>query len=427
MIKPALLVFCFLVSTVTAAQPANIQLAAEVVGAPPPGEPAVIINHDKLGNILVAVGMDQVIYTTDGGKTWNASSISSPLGNGASVGLIVDAKGKIYNFHRTKEEKPGDGFSHILCQRSDDAGKTWNEGSLIGGESGRKNDKLGIAVNARKQMLYATWTQYEQYPSNDANCKSNIVFSLASNAGNKWNPPVEVSQLPGNCLNDGTSPAGATPAISMEGRIYLAWSSHGVIFFDRSYDEGKTWLRNDLPIAKQEGGWALDVPGFGVTYNPPTLLIDNSPGRFHGMLYMGFADQRMGATDTDVWFLRSTRYGDSWAPPIRVHSDEPGRHQFSPAMAVDQTTGIIYVMYYDRRAHEDNQTDVYLAWSLDGGGSFNEQKISETPFVATAIPFADHTSLAAHNGMIVPVWTRTDEGKVSVWTAVIADGDLVRK
>lgn len=409
------------------AQFPNVMLAGQTEGSPLPGEPSVIINHNEVGNIITAMGVDQVVYTTDGGKTWKTSTISSPLGKGGSVGMIVDAKGRVYNFHRAEGEKTGEGYDHILCQRSDDLGSTWNGGSLIGGGSGKKNDKLGIAVNARKQILYAAWTQYDQYPSTDASCKSHIVFSLASNAGNKWEKPMEVSQIPGTCLNDGTSPAGATPAVGMEGRIYLAWSNNGVVFFDRSYDEGQTWLRNDLPIAEQKGGWALDVPGFGVTHNAPVLAIDNSPGRYHGMLYLVFADKRSGADDTDIWFHRSSRFGDSWSPPVRVNQDEPGRHQFAPAMAIDQATGIVYVLYYDRRAYDDAQTDVYVAWSLDGGTSFNERKVSETPFTATEIPFFDHTAIAAHNGIVVPVWTRTDEGKISIWTAMITDAELVKK
>lgn len=409
------------------AQFPNIKLTEQKDGRPAPGEPSVIINHDEIGNIITAMGTDLVVYTTDGGQTWNESTVSSPLGKGASVGMIVDAKGRIYNFHHAESEKPGEGYDHILCQRSDDLGKTWNEGSMLGGGSGKKNDKLGFAVNARKQIMYAAWTQYDQFPSDDAGCKSNVVFSLATNAGNKWDKPVVVGQFPGNCKDDGRSPAGAGLAIGMEGRIYLSWSAGGVVFFDRSYDEGQTWLRNDLPIAQQVGGWALEIPGFGITYNNPVLVIDNSPSRYHGLLGLAYADQRAGANDTDIWFHRSINRGDSWTPPVKVSSDGPGHHQFAPAMAIDQASGIIYLLYYDRRAYEDSQTDVYMAWSFDGGSSFSERKISETPFVASPIPFYDHTSLAAHNGTIVPVWTRIDDGKVSIWTAVLSDAKLTKK
>ncbi len=409
------------------AQIKNILLTEQKEGRPLPGEPSVIINHAEDGNIITAMGTDLVVYTVDGGKTWNESLITSPLGRGASVGMIADAKGRIYNFHRTEGEKPGEGYDHIICQRSDDGGKTWNEGSVFGGGSGKKNDKLGIAVNIGKQIIYAAWTQYDQFPSTEPGCKSYAMFTMASNAGNRWDKPRAMNQLPGNCANDGTSIAGVTPAVSGEGRIFLAWSNNNVIFFDRSYDEGKNWLFNDLAIAQQHGGWALSVTGFGVTYNAPMLMIDNSASRYHGVLHLVFADQRAGVNDTDIWYHRSIRYGDSWAPPTKVNKDESGRHQFSPAMAIDQVTGNIYILYYDQRDYTDGQTDVYLSWSIDGGSNFSERRISETPFTATPIPFYDHTAISAHNGVITPVWTRTDNGKISIWGAVITESELMKK
>ncbi len=422
-----ILLLLLLSSLASSAQFKNIQLAEQKEGRPAPGEPSVIINHHDPGNIIASMGTDQVVYSLDGGKTWGESTVSSPLGKGASVSLIIDAKGNIYNFHRAESEKPGEGFEQIICQRSDDLGVSWNEGSSIGGSSGKKNNRLGVAVNGRKQILYATWTQYDQYPAQQPDCKSNVMFSMATNPGNRWDKPISVSQQPGDCSTDDTSIAGATPAVGMEGRIYLTWSNREVIYFDRSYDEGKTWLFNDLPVAKQQGGWALEVPGFGITHNMPMLMIDNSAGRFHGMLYLVFADQRSGANDTDIWVHRSSRYGDSWAQAIRINADAAGKHQFSPAMAIDQVTGHIFVVFYDRRDHEDNQTDVYLAYSKDGGSSFKETRISETPFAATAIPFYDHISISAHDGIIVPVWSRTDNGKLSVWTAVITEAELIEK
>lgn len=408
------------------AQIKNMRLTGQAEGQPLPGEPCVIINHTNPGNIVASMGNNLVVYTLDGGQTWKESRVSSPLGKGASVGLIADAKGRIYNFHRTESENPGEGYDRIICQRSDDDGKTWNEGSMFGGGTGKQNDKLGIAVNVKKQIVYAAWTQYDQYPSSDPGCKSNVMFSIGS-GGKGWDKPKVISQLPGNCANDGTSIAGAMPAVAAEGRMFITWSNNNIIFFDRSYDEGETWLFNDLAIAQQQGGWALSVTGFGLTYNPPILMIDNSASRYHGVLHLVFADQRAGVNDTDIWYLRSIRYGDSWAPPVKINQDESGHHQFSPAMAIDQATGNIYIVYYDQRDYADAQTDVYLAWSTDGGSSFKEKKISETPFTASPVPFYDHTAITAHDEVIVPVWTRTDNGAISIWAAVIRHPELSKK
>jgi hypothetical protein len=85
-------------------------------------------------------------------------------------------------------------------------------------------------------------------------------------------------------------------------------------------------------------------------------------------------------------------------------------------------------VYYDRRAYDDLQTDVYLAYSMDGGGTFKETKISESPFIPTDTKFfGDYTNIAAHKGVIAPIWTRMDDGRTSVYTAVIKEEELVKK
>ena len=160
----------------------------------------------------------------------------------------------------------------------------------------------------------------------------------------------------------------------------------------------------------------------------PVLMIDNSKGRLRNSLYLVWADQRNGTNDTDIWFMRSLNGGDMWTQPIRINQDGPGKHQFLPWMSVDEGTGYLYVVYYDRRAYDDLQTDVYIAYSTDGGGTFKEKKISESPFVPTDSKFfGDYTNISAHNGVIAPIWTRMDNGKTSVYTAMIKDSDLFKE
>lgn len=128
--------------------------------------------------------------------------------------------------------------------------------------------------------------------------------------------------------------------------------------------------------------------------------------------------------------IKSPNRGDNWSEPVKVATDTNNRHQFMPWVAVDQTTGILYVLYYDRRNYPENdlQTDVYLAWSIDGGSKFSEVKISETPFTPDPTKFfGDYTNLTAFNGTIAAVWTRMDEGKTSVMATVIQQEELLKK
>lgn len=418
-------IFCLLAFH-SPAQFKNIRLA-EGEG---PMDPTIAISTKNAGIIVSTIGK-RAVFSQDGGNTWNESTIDSPLGFAGVPSLISDIKGHLYFFH---ESDPGGGgpksdtwADQLVCQKSDDAGKTWSPGIGIGINPPKDQRHAAPAVHPRRPIIYLMWSQFDTYGSTDKNCQSNIMYSMSTNAGSKWTKPVQVSQTPGDCQDDDNTASGAVPAIALDGRIYSVWANQGIIFFDRSYDGGEMWLSNDIGIAKQHAGWSMKVPGFARTTGKPVLTIDDTEGKTHGSLYVVYADQNSDE-DTDIFFVRSTSRGDSWTKPVRINEDASGKHQFLPTMALDQVTGHIYIVYYDRRAYDDLQTDVYLAYSFDGGNKFKETKISETPFTATEIPLQlAYMNIVANDGIIIPVWTRTDAGKVSVWTSIIKEADLDKK
>ena len=94
-------------------------------------------------------------------------------------------------------------------------------------------------------------------------------------------------------------------------------------------------------------------------------------------------------------------------------------------MAVDPVTGYVYVLFYDRRNHGDNTTEVYLAYSNDGGASFKNALISEEAFTPEeGASFSNYTNVSAHKGTVIPVWTRMDDKRTSIWTAIIRHEEL---
>jgi hypothetical protein len=423
-----LVLFVFAAGAVQA-QVKNIQLAKQVDGVYPPLEPSITINLKNPKNIVAGVVLDRAFYTLDGGETWSESKLTSPYGVFGDPALVSDAKGNIYFFHLADPSGKGRSndawLDRIVCQKSKDGGKTWNKGASIGHNPPKDQDKQWPATHPKKEIIYTTWTQFDKYGVKSDTCHSNIMFSK-STKGKKWSKAVAINQLPGDCVDGDNTTEGAVPAVGRDGKIYVAWSNAGTIFFDRSYDGGRTWLQNDMAIARQQAGWAMDIPGISRCNGMPVLMIDNSNSRFQGSLYLVWADQK-NENDTDIWFMRSTNRGDLWTTPMRINQDGPGKHQFLPWMAVDQTTGHIYLVYYDRRAYDDTLTDVYIAYSVDGGNSFREKKISETPFVPDEKKFfGDYNNIAAHKGIITPIWTRMDNSRTSVWTAVIKHSDLVR-
>lgn len=393
--------------------------------------PTNAINPRDPNNMVVTAASDLVYYTLDGGKTWQRNHVSSAFGSYGSAVVIADPKGTFYYMHASDPTAGADGFEserldRMVIQKSDDGGVSWSTGESVGVNPPRGVDN-GQATTDRRGSLFVTWRQFDKYGDPDARCRSNILFSMSKN-GKKWSDPVVISGIAGNCKTDHMRSGGAMPVVTPEGKVMIAWTNAGTIYLDRSFNGGEVWLGNDIEVAQQTGGSNLAIPGHGYCDGMPVLLTDNSKGRFRGSLYLVWADQRNGADDTDVWFTRSHNFGDNWSAPLRINDDGKGKHQYMPWMAVDEATGFLYIVYFDRRNHDGLKTDVYLAYSVDGGASFKNVMISEAPFTPVAneaVGYSIH--LAASNGVIAPTWIRADDdGRASLWTAVIRHDDLTK-
>lgn len=423
-----LIVLCVLCGLTANAQFKNITLDVQTEGVRPPAEPSVAISMKDKDIIVGGSIVDKVYYTKNGGKSWETKRLKSSLGAWGDPVIVSDKKGDFYYFHLSdptgKNWASEEVLDRIVCQKSTDGGETWSDGASIGYNHPKDQDKQWAVVNPQNNALYTTWTQFDKYGSKDSTCYSNILFSMSSN-GKKWSDPIQINQLSGNCLDKDQTTEGAVPAVDSDGRLYTAWSYDEKIYLDRSFDKGKTWLRNDIEIFDQPGGWTFDIPGINRVNGMPVLIADKSPTQYKNMLYLNWSDQRNGEDNTDIWFSRSANYGDSWSSPVKVNNDDSGKHQFFSWMTVDQTTGIIYIVYYDRRNYDDMQTDVYLAYSNNAGLSFENVKISESPFIPNPNSFfGDYTNISAHDGRIVPIWTRMDNGKTSIITTIIEQEDL---
>lgn len=392
-------------------------------------QPAIVVNKKNPLNIVAATAPDNIYYTVDGGTTWQTIKVKSPLTLYGDPALISDDKGNIFSFHlagQGGEAAANKNVSEqILCQVSKDGGKSWEEGAPFGLNAPKVQNNPAAAIDA-KGNVWVAWTQFDQYKSDGKDCQSNVFLTSSSN-GKKWSKPIHVSQAPGDCSDDDNSVKGPVPAIAPDGKAFVAWAGQNKLFLDRSFDGGGLWLSNDIPVGQQYGGWRMKVPGHQNSSGKPTLMIDQSKSMYQGCLYIMWADQRNGENDTDVWFMRSTNFGDNWSSPTKVAVDTSKRHQYLPSMTVDQTTGYIYAVFYDRSAYDDNRTDVCIAYSTDGGISFKTTKISENAFTPDeAQTFTDYIGISAHKGVITPIWTRVDDGKATVWTAIIKQNDLMQ-
>lgn len=402
----------------------NIKIDEKTSNKIGPCEPSIAINPQNLDQLVAGAVINFVYHSNDGGKTWKKNTLESSMGVWGDPVIVADYKNRFYYAHLSDPSgKNWDDptiLDRIIVQKSEDGGKSWTDGSYAGFHHPKDQDKHWLAVDPQTNHIYMTWTEFDRYNSRNSEDHSRILFSKSIDKGETWSPTISLSQFEGNCLDDDQTTEGAVPAVGPNGGIYVAWAFDEKIYFDRSLDGGATWQGKDMIVTDQPGGWSINIPGLNRSNGMPVTGVDISDGPNRGTIYVNWSDQRNGEDDTDIWLAFSKDQGNTWSEPIRVNDDPAGKHNFLSWMSVDPVTGYLYIVFYDRRNYDDNRTDVYLAYSADGGKTFTNQKISESPFTpSSTVFFGDYNNIVSYNGRVRPIWTRYDSGKLSVWTALI--------
>jgi hypothetical protein len=397
------------------AQFPNILISADNT----PNEPSIMINPKNPSRVVAGSNINNYYYSGDGGLTWQEGQLSSTYGVWGDPVIDVDTNGDFYFFHLSNPQI-GNWIDRIVCQKSTDGGQNWNNGSYMGLNGTKAQDKHWSAIDRTNNNIYVTWTQFDSYGSQNPLDSSIIRFSKSLDGGQTWSVPKRINRVAGNCVDSDNTVEGAVPCVGPNGEIYVSWAGPVGLVFNRSLDQGETWMDTNVFVSDIPGGWDFDIPGISRANGLPVTCCDLSNGPYRGTIYINWSDQRSGPTDTDVWFIKSTDGGLTWGERKRVNDDPPGRNQFFTWMTVDQTTGYIYFVFYDRRSYSNTQTDVYMAVSTNGGETFTNYKISESPFIPySAIFFGDYNNISATNNIVRPIWTRLDGGSLSMYTALI--------
>jgi hypothetical protein len=387
-----------------------------------PNEVSIAINPKHPNNIVAGANLYNYYYSFDGGASWGNSELySSKYGVWGDPVILFDNFGSVYYFHLSRPID-GEWIDRIVCQKSTDGGKTFNDpGSYMGLNPPKKQDKPWACADftggERNNYIYVCWTQFDAYNSKKTTDYSNIMFSFSSDGGTSWSNAKRINQFSGDCLDSSNTAEGAVPCVGPNGDIYVSWSLNDKIYFDRSSDGGKTWLDEDIIASDQYGGWAIEVEGLFRCNGMPVTGCDISSSPYRGNIYINFSDKRNGVNDCDIFIIKSTDGGNTWTLPLRVNDDkfQNGKQQFMSWMSIDPVSGAICIIYYDRRDYEDTQTDVYLARSTDGGETFENIKISEKPFKPIKkVFFGDYIGVASYNNFTACIWQRMDAGNLSI-------------
>lgn len=376
-------------------------------------EPSIAIHPKKKNWLIAGTVLNDYYFSKNGGKKWKSLSLKSPYGVYGDPVLTFDKKGKVYYFHLANPTK-GSYLDRIVCQTANKPNKSFNDGSFTQ-PNGKIQDKHWVVVNQLNNEIYMTWTQFDKYNSADPLDSSIIVFSKSSDQGVSWSTLKRISTFAGDCLDSDNTVEGAVPAVGPNGEIYVTWAGPKGLVFQKSMDGGETWLSEEKIIEHQFQGWDLKIPGFRRANGLPILKCDVSNGVNRGTLYLNWCDQKNGKNNTDVWLMISKDGGETWLKRKRVNSNHPVGHQFFTWMDVDQTNGDLYFVYYNQEDQSNAKTDVYVAFSYDGGKSICQKKVSETSFMPNPnIFFGDYLNIAANREKIAVIWPRMDANKISL-------------
>jgi hypothetical protein len=410
-----------------------VQIGTSQTGTLGPCEAEIAIDPLQNRRMIVGAVLRYVYTSEDGGQSWTAAEMSSPLGVYGDPCLVASPDGRFHYFHLSDPDQKGWGSPRFLDRiavqtlrpKKDKAlsEAKWSKGKSIGHRPPKQQDKEWADVSEDGKTMYVAWTEFDRYGSKQSSDRSRIRFSAGRKGGAKWSEAISVSRTEGDCLDGDQTAEGATPAAGPGDAVYLSWALDGRIYFSASADRGKTWT-DERVVAEQKGGWSQDVPGFDRSNGMPVLVCDRSRSPHSGSLYLLYTEQV--GEDIDVLLMISRDQGQNWSAPRSIHPRTDSSAQFMPWIAVDSETGWLHAVYYDRkrRAGEEQlhpwATHTHHAWSNDGGLHWFEERLSLEAFVPSPKAFmGDYNAIDAVGGVVRPVWTELRDGKLSIWTSLI--------
>ncbi len=376
-----------------------------------PNEPTIAINRLNPSLIVVCANINNQYVSHDTGKSWEYQTLESSYGVYGDPVLHATSDGMIYLTHLSKtsgkkKEKKYRFIDRMVVQPSTD-GSDFDNGSDVGYNDDKIQDKPWLSSNDAIGEIYITWTEFDRMNSKRKKDESRIRFAKSQDSAASWSNAITISDGVGDCVDDDHTLEGATTAIGPNGTIYCVWAGHNLLYFDKSDDRGKTWGADKI-IGEQQSGWVMDIPEVYRTNGMPFIVCDQSDSPHRGRLYLVYGDTLHG--DADIFLRSSDDEGSTWSQPLRVNHDSigNGKSQYLPNLAIDQTTGDLAIIYYDRRESENDLfNDVYLALTRDGGATFKEIKLNTwiTPPHGKTSFSGDYIDLDFHNGQIATVWS----------------------
>lgn len=404
-------------------------------------ESVILINPNNTQQIVAASKKFNNIHTydftlatefsTDGGRTWHASSAFA-LPPQATVmtdpTLAWDDAGNVFMVGLLGKNPPTWDTIGMAVYKSNDAGQTWGAANEIHSSSG--DDKQWAVGDANPASpfhgrIYTCWDD-----------GSIMRFARTSDNGATW---IGVGSTPiasTNLASDSFSPE---INVSMNGDIYIVWIAGSTIKMIVSTDggdsfhgsgsnpaTGMTTLSGSLPAP--QGFPVLPGGSFRVLTLPTACA-------FNQTVVVAWDDFREGVSR--IYFALSNDKGNSWTtgPTGRalLGSGLPSTlHHIFPQLTFDPNGTIGCAFYEFGPKPSTPLIDVIMAQSFDGGATFNHFTVTDGPWDPTVDAPLSHgtpglTFIGDYFGIdaslqgFYPLWTDTRTGIQELFTAIVPE------
>jgi len=246
---------------------------------------------------------------------------------------------------------------------------------------------------------FLSWAHFETPPLTSYVSVVHVVSSV--DGGTTWSYPVGVGRQDFTADKDMIVADPKTP-----GTVYAGWRNAGFglpvgargeneLLFSKTTDYAHTWSTPTV---------VSDLGSNGFFGNPQIVVLDDA-----ALVYTTTIPTPSGATELVAF--RSTDGGTTWAGPIAIATQTSG---FAPNVCGHPFTGgygqtsafgqtIVHVEI-DPATQALGQGEIILYWSKDGGKTWRNKPIIETPVLITLAS----VSIDRHHRLAV-VWDEIDQ------------------
>jgi hypothetical protein len=356
-------------------------------------EPSICIDPTNPARVVAATNCTYSYYSADSGQTWSpCNNLTITPGLWCYDACIVaDYNGNFYYFHNY-ESQP---LPRKTVQKSLDGGATWSIDSDVNG----LYDKEMVCLRPTNNTLYAVYIPL-------TGGFNNVGFSKSTDGAITWDTMTYVNSQTYTGIQWGAAPAVGTAP----GELYVVWENSTGVYFQRSFDDGNTWMPNDMNLST----WLNMSNGYDCM---PSIATDLTTGPGSGNIYITWWELDVNGTDTDIYFAKSDDQGSTWN--ITGIASDINTDQKWPQITVDQSTGYIYVVYYNQFGATTTY-DIKMAYSADGGNTFISVPVSVSPATVTNW-YHHYIGNSAVNGVIRPAWTDNN----SLYTALMSQSQIM--